>query len=121
VTSPGDTVRQLFASFGDRGAARALWHDDAVWHLTGRHADAGDLDPDAYLDLLERWRREHPDYLPQVIEVREYDDDVAVVHLRSIGGSAPGTAAGLMVYRVVDGRVAEGWAIASVGHGEHPF
>jgi ketosteroid isomerase-like protein len=39
------TMYQLLGS-GDAVGARAMWADDAIWHLTGSHPLAKDYDPD---------------------------------------------------------------------------
>jgi ketosteroid isomerase-like protein len=108
-------------SNGDVAGARAMWADDAVWHLTGSHEFAGDYDPDGYLQVLGRWQAQFPSYQADFKELRDLGEDGAMIFMESSGGMAPGTASGVLVYRVVDGRIAEGWAIPTSGGGRYAF
>jgi ketosteroid isomerase-like protein len=105
---------------GDGAAARACWRDDAVWHVTGSSELSKDYLPDPYFAMLAEWAARYPGYAFTSKEVGQYDD-VAVMFIESTGGMAPGRASGLMVYRVTDGRITEGWAIPALGGGQHLF
>ena len=98
---------------GDVAGFRAAWAEGAVWHLTGTHSRARDYDIDAYLAMLAEWFATYPSYAAEVVEVRTIGDELICLTFRSTGGEAPGTAEGLTVYRVVGGKIAEGWAIPS--------
>lgn len=116
-------VGAFFAAVGarDLGKARTYWHDDAVWHITGTHELAGDYGPDDYLAVLGRWFDDHPGYSAEVTDFRAHGPQGVAVHLRTHGGSAPGTASGLMIYRLRNGRIAEGWAVPTFEDGRFPF
>jgi hypothetical protein len=121
--SPAQVVEGFMAAMGsgDPIGARARWTDDAVWHLTGSHDLAGDYSADEYFEMLGRWAARYPDYQPAFLGVRDYGTEGAVAYMESTGGMAPGTASGLLVYRVVDGRIHEGWAIPTFGGGGYAF
>ena len=102
-------------------AARAYWADDAVWHITGSHQGAGDYSPDGYLDFQARWREDHPSYAAQVREMSGFGDELAILLVESRGGPSPGVASGVAIFRVVNGRIVEGWAIPAFASGRHPF
>ena len=106
---------------GDVAGARAMWSDDAVWHLTGTHDFAGEYTPDEYFGALGRWAERYPAYTSEFKDTRDVGDDVAVIYMESADGMAPGLASGLLIYRVVDGRIREGWAIPTSGGGRFAF
>jgi ketosteroid isomerase-like protein len=106
---------------GDPAGARSMWADDAVWHLTGSHPLAKDYDPDAYLQMLAEWAGRYPSYEAEYQDVRDLGEDVAIIVMQSTGGMAPGVATGLLVYRVVDGIIREGWAIPTFADGRYAF
>lgn len=121
--SPGEVVQAFFGAMAcrDLAAARDVWSDGAVWHTTGDHDLARDYDRDAYFAMLGDWGRRYPDYEAEMKDLREYGDEVVLVYLESSKGMAPGRASGLLVYRVVGGRIVEGWAIPTFGGGRYTF
>lgn len=121
--SPVATVMKLLAALGARDleAARAYWSHDAVWHMAGRHESSGDYSPGAYLDTLNQWFLKHPSYAGVVATILTAGDEVVCVSVRSSGGAAPDAATGLLIYRVVDGIIVEGWAIPAFANGVYAF
>ena len=119
---PAKVVASFFEALarGDVATARDCWADNAVWHATGRSDLAGDYEPDAYLAMLGEWAARYPRYDFRSSQVGEFDD-LAVLFIESTGGMAPGSASGLMVYRVTTGRISEGWAIPALGDGQYLF
>jgi hypothetical protein len=122
--TPERVVGQMFQALqtGDFESAGELWADDAVWHLTGSHPDAGDYPPASYFTLLRGWHERYPDY--EVVDIagpQPNGSQGVMLHLRSRGGPAPGEASGWMLYRVVAGKITEGWAIPTSGNGQYPF
>jgi ketosteroid isomerase-like protein len=122
ASSPIEVVRTFYRALldADGAAARACWRDDAVWHVTGSSELSKDYLPDPYFVMLAEWAARYPDYAFTSTEVGQFDD-AAVMFIESTGGMAPGRASGLMVYRVTDGRITEGWAIPAFGDGQHLF
>jgi hypothetical protein len=70
------------------------------------------LAEDFSLDMIAEWVAAFPGYSAEVLAWSAVGD-LACATLISTGGEAPGAAEGLTVYRVVGGRIAEGWAIPS--------
>ena len=120
--APASVVERFYAALseGDVAAALSCWANDGVWHVPGRSDLAGDYDPDAYLAMLGAWAARYPDYAFTSREIGQYDD-AAVFFIESTGGMAPERASGLMVYRVTEGKLAEGWAIPAFGDGNYLF
>jgi len=106
---------------GDAVGALAMWDDRATWHLTGQHEFARDYDPDEYLAMLGQWAAAYPSYQAHYAEARDVGEDVALIVLESTGGMAPGQASGLLIYRVVDGRIREGWGVPTFAEGRYAF
>jgi ketosteroid isomerase-like protein len=79
---------------GDVAGARAMWADDAKWHLTGGHPLANDYDPDAYFQLLGEWATTFPSYEAEYQDVRDLGEEVAMIVVESSSGMAPGERAG---------------------------
>lgn len=71
--------------------------------------------------MLERWFGDFPEYVATDFEMRAYGEDVVVVHLVTTGGAAGGTASGLMIFRVRDSLIVEGWGITTFDGGRWPF
>jgi ketosteroid isomerase-like protein len=119
---PEEVVEAFYAALadGNAGTARNCWADGAVWHVTGESDLSRDYDPDAYFMMLGEWAARYPDYTFTSTSVGEYDE-AAVFFIESTGGMAPERASGLMVYRVTDGKIAEGWAIPAFGDGQYLF
>ena len=122
---PVDTapVMQLFEALTNRDfeAARRLWLDDGTWHLGGSHDLAGDYMPDDYIEILRGWVEKYPEYTATDFSMQQFGTDVVAVHLVTTGGRAQGEASGLLIYRVKDGAIAEGWAIPTSWQGSQPF
>ena len=89
-----------------------MWADGAIWHLTGSGQRARDYGIDDYVMMLGEWMTSFPAYAAEVFEWSVIGD-IGYASVRSTGGEAPATAEGLVVYRVVDGRIMEGWAMPS--------
>jgi ketosteroid isomerase-like protein len=119
---PAEVVRAFFDHLlaGEPHAALQLWAPNSVWHVTGQSAWARDYSPAEYLAMGAQWYVKHPDYNYKMTTLRELGE-LAFFSIRSRGGEAPGEAEGMMVYRVVDGRIAEGWAIPASGGGRYTF
>src|SRR5262249_40590896 len=105
----------------DFEAARASWSEDAVYHMTGRHELSGDYSIAEYLDGLSEWFAKYPSYRGAIANILTAGDEAVCVSVRTSSGAAPGTATGLLVYRVVAGRIVEGWAIPAFANGEYAF
>jgi predicted SnoaL-like aldol condensation-catalyzing enzyme len=104
----------------DFGVARSHWRDDGVWHLDGQHDLVDDYSADSYVEFLGSWFATYPEYTATDFAVQVYGTDVVAVHLDTTGGRAPATS-GLMIFRVDDGLIAEGWAIPTSLQGAQPF
>jgi ketosteroid isomerase-like protein len=120
---PTDVVRQFFGCLGARDprAGRRYWSDDAVWHLSGRHTRARDYPVDEYLTMLTEWFASYPAYSGEIEAWTTSGEEVVSLTLTSTGGEAPARASGLMVYRVVDGLIREGWGIPTFADGQYAF
>jgi len=123
ASPPTAAVQEMYRRLrtGDVDGARSMWADGAVWHLTGSHRFAKDYDVGEYLQMLAEWRATYPSYEAAYDDVRDVGDELAVMVLTSTGGMAPGPATGLMVFRVVDGVIHEGWGIPAFGAGRFAF
>ena len=121
--APLEVVRQFFGCLGARDplAGRGLWSDDAVWHLSGRHPLARDYPVDGYLAMLTDWFSSHPSYAGEIDAWTTSGEEAVSVALTSTGGQAPSRASGLMIYRVVDGLIREGWGIPTFADGRFAF
>ena len=106
---------------GDIVGARSMWSDEAVWHVTGDHEFAKDYDPDSYLKLLGTWAERYPSYSAEFKDARDLGEQGAVIVMESTNGMAPEVASGLLIYRVADGKIQEGWAIPTFGGGHYAF
>ena len=84
--------------------------------MTGRSARAGHYSLTDYLALCRQWYVDFPNYQADVGELTEVGE-LAFFSVRSRDGEAPGETEGLMLYRVVDGLIMEGWAIPA-RHGD---
>lgn len=71
--------------------------------------------------MLDEWSATYPSYQAEYKDARDVGEDVAMIVLESTGGMAPGRASGLLIYRVVDGKIREGWAIPAFADGRYPF
>jgi hypothetical protein len=120
--APSEVVRAFFdhLTAGKPDLALACWAPGAVWHITGRSAWSRDYTPAEYLVMGAEWYVHYPDYTYKFGRVSD-QGELAFFFVRSQGGEAPGEAEGMMVYRVVDGRITEGWSIPASGGGDFTF
>lgn len=116
-------VAAFFTSLANRELtdARQLWSADGVWHVQGHHDLAGDYSRDEYIAMLGRWFEAHPDYAAEDFRIEPFGEDVVVTHLVTVNGRFDGRASGLMIFRVGDSQILEGWAIPTFEGGAHPF
>lgn len=123
ATANAAPVDAFFGAVGSRSfdAARRTWSDSGVWHLGGRHEFVGDYTPDEYIEFLAGWFERYPDYAVTDFSLQRHGTDVVTVHLVTTGGCAPGEASGLMIFRTLDGVIAEGWSIPTSWQGKYPF
>ncbi len=116
--SNADLVRENFARFarGEGEAVYATWADDAVWHILDASRYRGDYTRDEYFALLAgNWATDVTDYRFEVEVCESFGEELVVAYLKSSGVSVDGPIdenGGLMIYRVVNGKVAEGWALS---------
>ena len=100
---------------GDATAVYATWHPEAQWHILDHAGFEGTYSRDEYFALLGRWSELLNDYSIEVVSCDAYGDELVVVYIRSTGTTAQGPVdenGGLMIYRVVDGLIVEGWAVS---------
>lgn len=107
-------VRALYGTPGGPDAVAHLFHEDIIWHLSGRHPMSGDhrgrdavLAAMRYFDGIE-------------LEVHDVlaDDEHAVALLRATGmrkGKAY-DALEVDVFHMRDGRIAEFWSFSQDQH-----
>ena len=120
ITAP---VGRFFAALTARdfSAARTPWASDGAWHVIGEHDLVGDYSADGYIEMLVRWFSDHPAYAAVDFEMTTPGTDVVVVHLVTENGAAPGQASGIMMFRIRDDLIVEGWAIPTFAGGRYPF
>jgi ketosteroid isomerase-like protein len=111
-TGNRQVVESMLAALGALAIdeARAMWHDDAVWHLEDANELGRDYPIDDYLAMLGEFFARYGDgYRFHVDDIRAHGDLVTVF----AGSTQPqlGTTDGLMIYRLRAGRIAEGWGI----------
>ena len=116
-------VRGTFERFaaGDVESVMATWADDAEWHVL----DAGPLRGsysklDYFTKVLPEFAASHEDYELTVESVTAHGPELVVVHVRSTGSNIDPDG-GLMIYRVVDGEIVEGWALSRGRDARLPF
>jgi uncharacterized protein len=113
-----ELVRRNFESFaaGEGDAVYATWAPDAVWHILDATQLQGDYTRDEYFAMLATtWAELVPDYSFEVVACEPYGEELVVVYMRSTGTTPNGPIdanGGLMIYRVVDGKIVEGWALS---------
>lgn len=127
----GDTTAELIRQNwelmrqGRVAEVYATWSPDAVWHVLDATRLQGDYTRDEYFTMLATtWSDFVSEYEFEVVDCRSYGDDLVVVHLRSRGMTADGPIdenGGLMIYRVRDGRIVEGWALSRGRDARTPF
>ena len=97
----------------EMGDARACWHPDATWRVQDHNEFGGDFGIDDYIVMLGKFLTKYgAGYEFGIDDIRTHGD-LVVVFLHS---SQPqlGSTEGLMIYRIRDGLIVEGWGI---GHG----
>ena len=100
---------------GDVAAVRATWSDRAVWHILDFNRFEGEYTADEYFALLTGpWQDYAQDYVLRVLSVVPYGDHLVVAHIESSGTTPDGPidgSGGLMIYRLADGEIVEGWGV----------
>jgi hypothetical protein len=116
--TPIEAVAAFFTHLraGNFELAVKCWAPGALWHVTGRSRRAGDYSLEDYLAMCGQWSVEYPNY---VAEFGAFSScgELAFFSIRSRNGEAPGETQGMMLYRVVDGLITEGWAVPA-NHGD---
>jgi len=106
---------ELFAE-GQGEAVYATWAEDAVWHVLDATRFQGDYTRDEYFTMLSTtWTEYVTSYRPELVSCESFGDELVVAYLRSTGETLEGPIdpnGGLMIYRVLDGRIIEGWAVS---------
>ncbi len=128
---PGDDnvalIRENFERFrrGEGEAVYATWADDAMWYVLDASRYQGSYTRDEYFAMLSTtWATDVPDYSFEVASCEGYGDELVIAHLRSAGTTPDGpidSNGGLMIYRVVDGKIVEGWALSRGRDATTPF
>lgn len=113
-----EVVVMFFKQFraGNTQAAFKCWSPDGVWHVMGRSSRAGDYSLPEYLTMCAQWYVDYPHYTAEFGAISSMGE-LAFFNIRSKNGEAPGETEGMMLYRVVDGLITEGWAIPA-RHGD---
>jgi ketosteroid isomerase-like protein len=119
-----DLVRHLFDRFaaGDVPAAVAKWRDDARWHpVTPSGVDGFDhpRSRDEYFtEILPTAFALLPEYAYELERVEAFGP-LVVAHIRSSwsDGGTPQQGEGIMVFRIVDGAVADLYVMNAAGAG----
>jgi predicted SnoaL-like aldol condensation-catalyzing enzyme len=116
--APTEAVTAFFNHLraGHIELALKCWAPDALWHVTGRSSRARDYTPEQYLAMCRDWYAEYPQYTAEFGEISSLGE-LTFLSIRSQNGEAPGSTEGMMLYRVVDGLIVEGWAIPAK-HGD---
>ena len=83
-------------------------------------ADIRNRSPADYQAMGLEWYERFPDYAFESGPIAELGE-LAYFILRSRKGEAPGETSGLMIYRVVDGVIVEGWALPAEHGGRFAF
>lgn len=100
--------------------ARACWHPDAVWRVQDHNEFGGDYRIDDYLSMLGEFLAKYGvGYEFEIDETRAHGD-LVVVFLRSTQPQL-GTTEGLMIYRLRDGLIVEGWGIGRGSDSQNPW
>jgi predicted SnoaL-like aldol condensation-catalyzing enzyme len=111
-SGPAETVNAFFELMrsGNMDQALQCWAPDAIWHITGQSTHAGDYSLLAYLVLCGQWYVDYPNYSAEHSALTTIGE-LVFFSIKSRNGEAPGETEGMMLYRVVDGLITEGWAI----------
>jgi ketosteroid isomerase-like protein len=122
-----DLVRENFARFarGEGEAVYASWAEDAVWHVLDATRYQGNYTRDEYFTMLgTTWATDVQNYSPEIVSCESYGEDLVVAHLKSSGTHIDGPIdelGGLMIYRITDGKIVEGWALSRGKDATTPF
>lgn len=105
------TMQALFAAFGAGDVPNTMggWHESARWHpvTPGPWTESQRRD-DYFGKVLATWMAERPDY-------RILDVQLASLGGLVIAGLTSDVGRGVLVYRLVDGKVSECWVINADG------
>lgn len=122
VTAAGERnaelIRSNFERFlaGDVAAVLVTWADHAVWHILDCNRYEGEYTKHEYFALLTKaWVEDVSGYELRVLSVQPFGDHLVVVHVESSGTTIDGPidpGGGLMIYRLDDGLIVEGWAVS---------
>jgi hypothetical protein len=103
----------------------ASWAEHAVWQVLDATRYQGDNTRDEYFTMLgTTWATDVQNYSPEIVSCESYGDDLVVAHLKSSGTHIDGPIdemGGLMVYRVANGKIVEGWALSRGKDATTPF
>ena len=114
-TSPLDVVNASYQAVVDKDTtlARSYWSDDATWHgvYATQSSWAGDRTADEYLASLADWFDRYPNYSVDVLSQSVIAPHLVALHVRTRNGEAQHEVQGLMLWRVLDGKIAECWAL----------
>ena len=105
---------------GDFVRWRSFWHDDAIWHSQDQNEFGGDYTPDRYLEMAGEFvSRFGEGYDFRIDDIRQQGELVVVF----CGSKQPqlGETDGIMVYRVRDDRIVEGWGIGKGSDSVNPW
>ena len=106
---------------GDFEGVMSTWAGDALWHILDANPWQGTHSKiDYFTKVLGEFSVDRGDYRVHVESITEFGPELVVVHLRSTGINID-PAGGLMIYRVVDGTVVEGWALSRGRDATLPF
>jgi hypothetical protein len=85
----------------------------------------GDYTRDEYFTMLATtWAEYVTNYAFELESCEPFGDELVVAYLRSTGDTLDGPIdpnGGLMIYRVLDGRITEGWALSRGRDATVPF
>lgn len=120
--SPIDTVKAWFAHrrAGELDKAVGCWAPDALWRIQGSSSRAKNYSPPDYVAMLTEWFQTYPAYTGELSEPSQVGELVYFT-AKSRNGEAPGESEGMAIFRVVDGLIAEGWAIPGNHGGRMAF
>ena len=112
AATPNAVVETFFKHLraGNTELALKCWSQDGVWHITGKSCRARDYSIAEYLPMCAQWYIDYPQYSAEFGALSSIGE-LAFFSIRSKHGEAPGETEGIMLYRVVDGLITEGWAI----------
>src|SRR5215204_5653618 len=113
--SPIDVVNASYQAVVDKDIplARSYWSDDATWHgvFATESPWAGERTADEYLAILAHWFERYPNYGVDVLSQSVIAPHLVALHVRTRNGEAQHEVEGLMLWRVLDGKIAQCCAI----------